>query len=88
MFAGNGRGSKDLVLTPGEHSFPFASKLPVDVPASFECRRARIRYQAVATLKRSSKSNRTAKKDFYVENGLDLNFIPESGVSVEEKTSH
>lgn len=69
-------GSKngaEIVLPPGQHSYPFTCALPASLPSSFEGEWGHVRYTIKVTLDRPWKFDQDFKMAFTVLSPLDLN---------------
>ncbi|KAK7866141.1 hypothetical protein R5R35_004789 [Gryllus longicercus] len=68
-----GGGGNEVFIEPGEHSYPFMTYLPPNLPSSFEGEFGHVRYTVKATLDRPWKFDQDVKAAFTVISPLDLN---------------
>jgi len=69
-----GSPNEEMVLPPGDYTYPFSMTLPGVLPPSFEGKHGHIRYFAEATLVRPWKFDHTVKKEFKIALPVDLNY--------------
>ena len=77
------------ILEAGEHSFPFKFSLPSNLPTSFECENARIRYSLIATIDLATSHTINVTRAFTVIRPFDLKSLPrlrEASEAVNSKT--
>lgn len=67
------KNGSEIVLPPGEHSYPFTCMLPPSLPSSFEGEWGHVRYTIKVTLDRPWKFDQDIKMAFTVLSPLDLN---------------
>ncbi|XP_059470817.1 arrestin domain-containing protein 17-like isoform X2 [Neocloeon triangulifer] len=74
---GSKNSSEELILEPGNYTYPFYCTLPANLPSSFEGDFGFIRYSLKAEVDRPWKFDYKAKALFTVTCPLDLNGSPE-----------
>jgi len=62
-----------MVLSEGEHCFPFSTVLPTKLPSSFEGEFGHIRYTVKTVIDRPWKFDHEIKSAFTVISTVDLN---------------
>jgi len=62
-----------MVLSEGEHCFPFSTVLPTKLPSSFEGEFGHIRYTVKTVIDRPWKFDHEIKSAFTVISAVDLN---------------
>ena len=65
-------GEATTLLDVGEYSFPFKFSLPRNLPSSFECENARIRYSLNGTIEMPTGHNFHVTRAFTVVRPFDL----------------
>lgn len=68
--------NQELILEPGEYSFPFNFPLPRNLPTSFEHKTGYIRYSLHGIIRIPWSSDKHAVVIFSILNHLDLNILP------------
>ena len=71
----------DLVLTPGDYTYPFSIILPSNLPTCFEHVYGRIRYSLNGTINIPWALDKHTTRSFTVLNAFDLNLYPSLRVS-------
>lgn len=66
----------EITLEPGEHTYPFTTHLPPNLPSSFEGEHGFIRYTVKGIVDRPWKFDQDVKMAFTVISPLDLNQDP------------